>query len=330
MSASHPKATEPLRSSEMTLSAKTGLMTVQQMEISVRSFRWRFAAADKRWWLSTTRADGLVLPMHTYSKKGKAVACRSATSFAAVVMGISCIATDASATCMLKAKKDIIVILDVGHTDKDSGQISARGVKEYDLNMKLARRVLEELVNTGFISTQMIVTSGSNTHESRLHRSKRANDLGADLFISVHHDGVKNETLMPWQYNGKTHWFLDKFEGFSLWVSQKNNKYEESLSFATTLADRLMASGLKFTTHHDELTNTAKYGRVAPLVDRERGIYDASDHIAVLYESRMPAVLLEAGMIVNRAEEQVLSSPALRATVAKAVAEAVERFCAVS
>ena len=46
-------------------------------------------------------------------------------------------------------------------------------------------------------------------------------------------------------------------------------------------------------------------------------------------ESRMPAVLFEAGMLVNRAEEQVLSSPARRATVAKAVAEAVERFCAV-
>jgi N-acetylmuramoyl-L-alanine amidase len=231
---------------------------------------------------------------------------------------------------MSKAKKDIVVVLDVGHTDKDSGQMSARGVKEYDLNMKLARRVLEELVNTGFISTQMIVTSGPNTHESRVRRSKRANDLGADLFISVHHDGVTNETLMPWQYNGKTHRFLDKFEGFSLWVSQKNNKYEESLSFARNLADRLMASGLKFTTHHDELTNTEKYGRVAPLVDRERGIYDASDHIAVLYESHMPAVLLEAGMIVNRAEEEALSSPGRRATIAKAVAVAVERFCAVN
>jgi N-acetylmuramoyl-L-alanine amidase len=263
------------------------------------------------------------------SKKGKAMACRIAIFFAAVAMGISCTATAASATCKFKAKKDIIVILDVGHTDKDSGQISARGVKEYDFNMNLARWVLEELVDTGFISTQMIVMSGSNTHESRLQRSKRANDMGADLFISIHHDGVKNETLMPWQYNGKTHRFLDRFEGFSLWVSQKNNEYEESLSFAKTLADQPIASGLKFTTHHDELTNTAKYGRIAPLVDRERGIYDASDHIAVLYESRMPAVLLEAGMIVNRAEEQVLSSPTRRATVARAVAGAVERFCAV-
>jgi N-acetylmuramoyl-L-alanine amidase len=49
----------------------------------------------------------------------------------------------------------------------------------------------------------------------------------------------------------------------------------------------------------------------------------------VLYESRMPALLLEAGMIVNRAEEQVLSSATRRATVARAVAGAVERFCAV-
>jgi N-acetylmuramoyl-L-alanine amidase len=266
-------------------------------------------------------------PMHT--SKEKVLACRLAIAFAAATIGISCIsAADASATCKFKSKKDFVVIVDVGHSDKDSGQISARGMKEYDLNLKLAGRVLEELVNTGFVSTQMIVTSGPNTHASRLQRSKRANDLGADLFISVHHDGVKNETLMPWQYDGKTHWFLDKFEGFSLWVSQKNNKYEESLRFAKTLADQLMASGLKFTTHHDELTNTDKYGRIAPLVDRERGIYDAADHIAVLYESHMPAVLVEAGMIVNRAEEQVLSSATRRATVARAVATAVERFCA--
>src|SRR6516165_5246566 len=78
------------------------------------------------------------------------MACRIAIFFAAVAMGISCTATAASATCKFKAKKDIIVILDVGHTDKDSGQISARGVKEYDFNMNLARQVLEELVNTGF------------------------------------------------------------------------------------------------------------------------------------------------------------------------------------
>ena len=124
--------------------------------------------------------------------KEKVMVCRFAIAFAAATIGIQGIAaTDASANCKFKAKKDFIVIVDVGHSDKDSGQISARGMKEYDLNLKLAGRVLEELVNTGFVSTQMIVMSGPNTHESRLRRSKRANELGADLFISVHHDGVK-------------------------------------------------------------------------------------------------------------------------------------------
>jgi len=114
------------------------------------------------------------------------MACRIAISLAAATMGISLIGSDASAACKLKAKKDIIVILDVGHSDKDSGQISARGLKEYDFNMNLARRVLEELVNTGFVSTQMMVTSGPNNHASRLQRSKRANDHG--------HHGSHNAT----------------------------------------------------------------------------------------------------------------------------------------
>ena len=76
------------------------------------------------------------------------MAPRLPLAFAAATIGMSCIATaDASATCKFKAKKDIVVIIDVGHSDKDSGQISARGVKEYDLNLKLAQRVLEELTD---------------------------------------------------------------------------------------------------------------------------------------------------------------------------------------
>ena len=93
------------------------------------------------------------------------MACRLAVAFAAATIGICLAVTDASAACKFKARKDVIVIVDVGHSDKDSGQISARGIKEYDLNLKLAGRILEELVSTGFVSTQMIVTSGPNTHE---------------------------------------------------------------------------------------------------------------------------------------------------------------------
>jgi N-acetylmuramoyl-L-alanine amidase len=42
----------------------------------------------------------------------------------------------------------------------------------------------------------------------------------------------------------------------------------------------------------------------------------------------MPAVLLEAGLIINRDEELLLRSPEHRSLITAAVAEAVEKFCA--
>jgi SH3-like domain-containing protein len=41
----------------------------------------------------------------------------------------------------------------------------------------------------------------------------------------------------------------------------------------------------------------------------------------------MPAVLVEAGVIVNRDEELVLSTPAYQTIIATAVAQAVSKFC---
>jgi len=127
--------------------------------------------------------------------------------------------------------------------------------------------------------------------------------------------------LIPWQYQGQKHYYLDKFKGYAILISKKNSRYDESLDLARSLADDLIGSRLEFTTHHDEKTNTAMYGRVGPMVDRGRGIY-----AFVLHETEMPALILEAGMIVNRKEEVILSSPVRRATIVRAVVDALKKF----
>jgi N-acetylmuramoyl-L-alanine amidase len=48
----------------------------------------------------------------------------------------------------------------------------------------------------------------------------------------------------------------------------------------------------------------------------------------VLKGTRMPAVLLEAGSIINRDEELVMASPERQAVVAAAVTDAVASLCA--
>ena len=94
--------------------------------------------------------------------EGKVMACRLAVAFAAATIGICLAVTDASAACKFKPRKDVIVIVDVGHSDKDSGQISARSIKEYDLNLKLAGRVLA--LQLPFLS----VSESMGNHDSQI------------------------------------------------------------------------------------------------------------------------------------------------------------------
>jgi N-acetylmuramoyl-L-alanine amidase len=62
------------------------------------------------------------------------------------------------------------------------------------------------------------------------------------------------------------------------------------------------------------------------LVDASAGVY-RFDELVVLKETRMPAVLLEAGSIINRDEELALASPERQALISDAVVDAVAVFC---
>jgi hypothetical protein len=62
------------------------------------------------------------------------------------------------------------------------------------------------------------------------------------------------------------------------------------------------------------------------LVDATNGVY-RYDQLIVLRTTQMPAVLLEAGSIVNRKEELELAKPDRVALVADAATHAVETYC---
>ena len=116
--------------------------------------------------------------------------------------------------------------------------------------------------------------------------------------------------------------FSDQFSGWSLFVSRENAAFDGALVFASTLADSLLKRGLPFSLHHaDPIPHENRM-----LIDRSRGIY-AFDALIVLRRAEPPAVLLEAGVIVNRDEERQAASPERRALIAKSVVEAARRVC---
>jgi N-acetylmuramoyl-L-alanine amidase len=215
------------------------------------------------------------------------------------------------------------VLIDVGHTATSPGADSARGVPEYEFNLKLADVIAQSLHQAGFDRTVRLVTSGTRM-ASLFERAASANQLNADLFISIHHDSVPDNLKETWQYEGKKLSYSDRFSGYAIFVSNDNADRAASLAFGHLLGQKLQKHGLHYTPHYT-LPLMGRYRR--ELIDEEAGVY-RYDHLLVLHTAHMPAVLLEAGSIINRQEELELATPERRLMVAEAITAAVEEFCA--
>jgi N-acetylmuramoyl-L-alanine amidase len=222
------------------------------------------------------------------------------------------------------ARSAFRVVIDVGHTATSPGADSARGAPEYEFNLQLADVITQLLREAGFDKTVRLVTSGTRV-TSLFERAASANHLKADLFISIHHDSVPDNLKETWQYDKKKRPYSDRFSGYAIFVSNHNVDAAGSLSFGRSLGQELQKRGLRYTPHYT-FPLMGRYRH--DLIDEEAGVY-RYDHLIVLHSTRMPAVLLEAGSIINRLEELELAIPERRSTVAQAVTAAVEKFCTV-
>src|ERR1700687_489656 len=196
------------------------------------------------------------------------------------------------------------IVLDVGHTAESEGATSARNVAEV------------------FAETRLLRTEGK-ARPSLVKRVAAANNLPANLLLSIHHDSVPNSFLENWEFEGKKSHFSDRFSGYSVFVSRNNPDFKTSLSFAELLGKEMKARGLQYARQYTQ----AIMGRYQhPLLNKETGVY-SYDRLVVLRSTRMPAVLLEAGSIINRDEELKMDSPERRDIISSGVTAAVKEFC---
>lgn len=209
--------------------------------------------------------------------------------------------------------------LDTGHTRASPGATSARGVGEWTFNRSLTQTVADSVAARGY---PVVLVNPEGGPISLQERPLLAADSGADLFLSVHHDSVQPQYLSSWMWQGQRRLYSDRFDGFSLFVSGKSVRSETSRRFAEAIADGLLRRALTPTLHHAEPIK----GENRPLLDSPRGLYQFDD-LVVLKTSPIPAVLLEAGVIVHRTAELRVQTPAYRQAVADAVADAVVALC---
>ncbi|BCL76102.1 N-acetylmuramoyl-L-alanine amidase [Jeongeupia sp. HS-3] len=204
------------------------------------------------------------------------------------------------------------IAVDVGHYLAAPGATSAYGESEFGYNLALAQAVAKRLRADGHV----VLLIGAGGDMDNLW-SRPALAAGAELFISIHHDSVNERYLSNWAVNGKTWRYSDISRGYSVFVSPDNPEYAASLACAEAVGGAMKHAGFSPNLHHVRDASGEGY----TVLDSGRGVYQSS--FVVVKYATIPALLLEAGVIINRDEALTMKKPETRRKIADAVASAM-------
>ena len=210
------------------------------------------------------------------------------------------------------------IVIDAGHGGRDPGA-HANGLREADVVLDIARRVAGRLAAQPGV--EVVMTRNDDTFVPLRARTALANEVGADLFLSIHANASRNSKA-----HGVETYFLDfaldpeaeriaarenlaadgqmkDLQGL-LEAIAANSKLQESRDFAGTV-QRALVSGLR-----------EANGEV-----RDLGVKQAP--FFVLIGARMPSVLAEVSFLTNSREADLLATGAYRERIADALVEGV-------
>lgn len=149
-----------------------------------------------------------------------------------------------------------------------------------------------------------------------------ANHVAADVFLSIHHDSAQLMDLQAIKLADKTVYQTQQpLNGFSVFVSGSNRQFKQSLHIAKSIGQALRQTGRHPNAYHTKPVA----GENRSFLDASNGVYQY-DGLAVLRLTKMPAVLVEIGVIVDKDDEKVVSQADNRHKMIQAIVQALQPF----
>ena len=253
----------------------------------------------------------------------------------AVLLSASIVPYQASGQDRMKLST---IVIDPGHGGHDSGCISA-DKKTYEKNIALdISKRLARKIEASLPGVKVVLTRSNDTFVTLSGRADIANDINADLFISVHvnaqakgtsANGYSIHCLGQSSVQGNDLFsknlelckrensvilleddYQTRYQGFDpsdpqsyiLFSLMQNAHLEQSLQFA------------------EDVANAMKGGPIT----RSRGV--SQDPFWVLWRTTMPSVLVEVGFMTNPTDLATLRSQDGREKIAENLLKAVQTF----
>ncbi|MDT8447110.1 MAG: N-acetylmuramoyl-L-alanine amidase [bacterium] len=208
------------------------------------------------------------------------------------------------------------VIIDPGHGGRDPGALGFK-LREKDLALELAKQ-LREVIAKKAPGVEVLMTRDSDQYLSLEARTAFANKSQGDLFISIHMNAAKRSSV-----SGMETYYLNlTTDAYALSLAATENQTSlKSISDLQGLLHDLMThSKIQESTElaqlvQGEAVRSARSSKMIHL--RNLGVKQAP--FFVLLGAQMPSILVEAGFITNRRENELLRTSRYRATLAEGI-----------
>jgi N-acetylmuramoyl-L-alanine amidase len=234
------------------------------------------------------------------------------------------------------ATKKFVVCIDAGHGGTQPGTFG-KFSKEKDVTLKLALK-LGEILEKQLPDTKVVYTRKTDVTLGLKERAKVANDNNADVFLSIHANSLPAETPDSKKQSifGTETYVLGLHRSQeSLEVAMRENSVilleenyaEKYQGFDPKSPESYILFSLMQSVNHESSILLAslieeQFGKKAGR--NSRGVKQAG--FQVLWETAMPAILIEIGYLSNVKEEKELNDETVQEYIASAIFRALRDY----
>jgi N-acetylmuramoyl-L-alanine amidase len=219
-----------------------------------------------------------------------------------------------------------VVVLDPGHGGVDPGAVGASGTFEKEVTLAVAREIRRQLETSG--RYKVVMTRDDDVFVRLRDRIARARAAGAELFVSIHADSMRNrETRGASIYTLSEHASDDEAAA----LAARENRADIIAGIDLSHENKDVASILIDLAQRESMNHSASFaGLLVEEMDRDIQLVSVKPHrfagFAVLKAPDVPSVLVELGYLSNRNDEQQLTRPHYRTKVSGSIVRAIDRF----
>lgn len=223
-------------------------------------------------------------------------------------------------------QRDLVIAVDAGHGGQDPGAIGRGGTREKDVTLAIARK-LAAAIDAEDGMRAVLIRDGDHFITLR-GRVRKARELGADMFISVHADSVPNRAV-----SGSSVYVLSlrgASDEASRWLAERENAAD--LMGGVSLDDKsdVLASVLLDVTQKEAVSNSVEAAdSVLASLRRVGSVHGPRVKHAgfmVLKSPDIPSMLVETAFISNVTDERRLRDTAHQQRIARAIHAGVRDY----